>query len=178
MRTINNSRGLDTLISSMGLASGILSTGVGAMSLFSGQSERLEQIMVKLQSVMAVAIGVQQIANTLNKEGALIHGIVALQAMARSRAEALATAGTIRATIAQRAFNLVAKANPYVLLAVAIGTLVGALYLFSQKVIKQQKIKKLNDSVADSVAEPIMAYKKLQLQWQNLGNDLKKNRNM
>ncbi|MCT4256728.1 hypothetical protein HZP34_18495 [Elizabethkingia anophelis] len=175
MRTINNSRGLDTLISSMGLASGILSTGVGAMSLFSGQSERLEQIMVKLQSVMAVVIGVQQISNTVNNEGALIQGIVSLQATARARSEALATAGTIRATIAQRAFNLVAKANPYVLLAVAIGTLVGALYLFSQKSNKAaEDQKKLNDSVADSVAEPIMAYKKLQLQWQNLGNDLKK----
>ena len=56
MRTINNSRGLDTLISSMGLASGKLYYRCQCyVIVFSGQSERLEQIMVKLQSVMAVA---------------------------------------------------------------------------------------------------------------------------
>lgn len=41
------------------------------------------------------------------------------------------TKATISATVAQKAFNLIANANPYVLLATALVTVVGALTLFS-----------------------------------------------
>ncbi|WBS75650.1 hypothetical protein PF438_03980 [Elizabethkingia meningoseptica] len=158
MNAIAGSRALDVLIGTMGIASGVLSTGAGAMALFGAESENLEKIMVKLQAVMAVAIGVQQIANTLNKEGALIQGIVALQAMARSRAEALATKGTWSAVVAQKAYNLVASANPYVLLAVAITTLVGALYLMSKasdraKTDQEELNKAMQDSISDAAKE-------------------------
>ncbi|WP_407477484.1 AAA family ATPase [Elizabethkingia meningoseptica] len=172
MNAIAGSRALDVLIGTMGIASGVLSTGAGAMALFGAESENLEKIMVKLQAVMAVAIGVQQIANTLNKEGALIQGIVALQAMARSRAEALATKGTWSAVVAQKAYNLVASANPYVLLAVAITTLVGALYLMSKASDRAKTDKEeLNKAIQDSISDTAKELTQLELLYRTAIND-------
>ncbi|MFK2394780.1 hypothetical protein ACIXOK_02805 [Bacteroides fragilis] len=55
------------------------------------------------------------------------------QIKAKTAAEALSTKGTIAATAAQKVFNVVASANPYVLLATALVTVVGALYLFATR---------------------------------------------
>ena len=40
------------------------------MSLFAGENEDLQKIMVKVQSLMAITIGLQQIQQTLNKDSA------------------------------------------------------------------------------------------------------------
>lgn len=52
-----------------GLAGGI-SAATGAVSLFAGENENLQKVMTKVQSVMAIAIGMQQVAQTLNKDSA------------------------------------------------------------------------------------------------------------
>ncbi|ERJ90821.1 hypothetical protein HMPREF1990_00443 [Porphyromonas gingivalis W4087] len=52
-----------------GLAGG-LSAATGAVSLFAGENENLQKVMTKVQSVMAIAIGMQQVAQTLNKDSA------------------------------------------------------------------------------------------------------------
>lgn len=52
-----------------GLAGG-LSAATGAVSLFAGENENLQNVMTKVQSVMAIAIGMQQVAQTLNKDSA------------------------------------------------------------------------------------------------------------
>ena len=60
---------------------------------------------------------------------------------------------TIQATIAQKAFNLVAKANPYVLIATALISVVGALYMFSKgtkaAAEEQEKLNKLQNDYLD-----------------------------
>ena len=76
-------------------------------------------------------------------------GVAAIQEAALVKATNLNTAAqgkniivTKAATVAQAAFNLVAKANPYVLLAMALVTVVGALALFakgSSKAAEEQK---------------------------------------
>ena len=50
--------------------SGGFSAATGALSLFSSENENLQKIMTKLQSVMAIAIGMQQVAQVLNKDSA------------------------------------------------------------------------------------------------------------
>ena len=57
------------------------------------------------------------------------------------------TKATLAATIAQKAFNLIAAANPYVLLALALVTVVGALVLFASNTDKSAKNQqKLNEA--------------------------------
>lgn len=174
VEAMGNSAGLNVMINTLGLASGALSTVTGITALFNDESKELQELMVKVQGTMAVTIGIQQIQNSLLKESALMESIYALQIRARAAAIALSNRHTIAATIAQRMFNMVARANPYVLLATALLTVVGALVIFSQKT-NQAAVdnKKLMESIASSIAKPLMAYKRLQAQWNQLAGDLK-----
>lgn len=174
VEAMGNSAGLNVMINTLGLASGALSTVTGITSLFNDESKELQELMVKVQGTMAVTIGIQQIQNSLLKESALMESIYALQIRARAAAIALSNRNTIAATVAQRVFNMVARANPYVLLATALLTVVGALVIFSQKT-NQAAVdnKKLMESIASSIAKPLMAYKRLQAQWNQLAGDLK-----
>lgn len=52
-----------------GIAGGF-SAATGAISLFAGENEDLQRIMTKVQSVMAITIGLQQVSETLNKDSA------------------------------------------------------------------------------------------------------------
>lgn len=52
---------------------GVMTAGVGVASLFGMEEEKLAKIQTKLQAVMAITIGVQQVANTLNKDSYFTH---------------------------------------------------------------------------------------------------------
>lgn len=52
-----------------GLAGGF-SAVTGAVSLFANENENLQKVMTKVQSVMAITIGLQQVSQTLNKDSA------------------------------------------------------------------------------------------------------------
>lgn len=52
-----------------GLAGGF-SAVTGAVSLFANENEDLQKVMTKVQSVMAITIGLQQVSQTLNKDSA------------------------------------------------------------------------------------------------------------
>lgn len=52
-----------------GLAGGF-SAATGAISLFAGENENLQKVMTKVQSVMAITMGMQSVAQTLNKDSA------------------------------------------------------------------------------------------------------------
>lgn len=165
---------IGSLAQGLSLVTGTMAMGTSLMGAFGGKSEELNQIMIKTQALLAATVTLQEIKNTTVQKGGVISGIMTIQEMARARATNLAAAGTVRATIAQRALNLVANANPYVLLATAIITVVGALALYAAGSSKAAKTtQELNKKMADSVAEPIIEYKKLQTQWNALGNDLK-----
>ena len=56
---------------------GVMTAGVGAASLFGMEEEKLAKIQTKLQAVMAVTMGVQQVANTLNKDSYFTHVLLA-----------------------------------------------------------------------------------------------------
>lgn len=174
LKALGGNAGLNLLVESLGLASSGMAVFQGLSALSGNENERLEQIMVKLQATMSVAIGVQQLQNSLTKESGILQSVMRVQTLARAKAEELAAASTGRATIAQRAFNLVAKANPYVLLATALITVVGAYAIFSSKTQKAAKDQEaINKATADGAAENIVKYKQLQVQWNSLANDFK-----
>lgn len=50
--------------------SGAFSAATGAVSLFAGENENLQRVMTKVQSVMAIVMGLQSVAQTLNKDSA------------------------------------------------------------------------------------------------------------
>ena len=106
--------------------------GQGAAKLFGIEIGDDVQVIAKLQSAMAVTSGLMQAQNLLQKESSMMMGVAAVQAKALAAAQALAGKETKIATVAQAAFNAVAKANPYVLLASAVAAAGVALLGFSK----------------------------------------------
>ncbi len=154
-RQLNNmasdTQGFDMALEGMELVAGGFSVAQGAAALFGAESEDVEKIMVKLQSAIAITTGLQQVSNTLQRQSSIIQAVLIIQAKARTAAEIASTKSTIAATIAQKAFNLVASANPYVLLAMALVTVVGALYLFSQGADDaEEEQAKLNNTIKET----------------------------
>ena len=61
---------LQGVISGVGGLTGAFSAAQGAVALFSGENENLQKIMLRVQSLMGITIGLQQVANTINKDSA------------------------------------------------------------------------------------------------------------
>lgn len=135
-------------------ASGGMAAFTGAMELFGSESEDVQEAQKKLQAAIAITTGVQAIQNAVQKQSALMLGISRIQMAALSKAQVYnrlvtmqGTKATLAATVAQKIFNLVAAANPYVLLALALITVVGALAIFASNTDKSAKEqKKLNEA--------------------------------
>jgi len=166
-------------------------------------NEGLQKSMLKIQQAMQAVQALTVIQNALQKQSNLMKGIEILQTKAAATAKALETKTTIGATAAQKAFNLVANANPYVLLATAILTVVGAVVAFTAatddateateketgtikinsgaidaNAIAKERIAKAekdwSDSVSQNASNQISQYTKLQLKWLEVNKDQKK----
>ncbi|MFK2761536.1 hypothetical protein ACIXWV_13825 [Bacteroides fragilis] len=131
--------------SSMGLAQSLLGANM-LLGMFGQQNEENAEQAAALQKVIALLSIVQQVNTNIvregivqNKLGAIMDSVRTTQIKAKTAAEALSTKGTIAATAAQKVFNVVASANPYVLLATALVTVVGALYLFATRAGEARK---------------------------------------
>lgn len=101
------------IISGLSGVAGGLSAATGAMSLFAGENEDLQKVMTKVQSVMAITIGLQQVSEALNKDSAFtlvtLRGLkewwanAVAKATAAETAETTATAANTTATTANTA---------------------------------------------------------------------------
>lgn len=58
------------IISGVSGLSGAMSAATGTMALFGEENEDLQRVMTRLQSVMAITMGLQQLQQTLNKDSA------------------------------------------------------------------------------------------------------------
>lgn len=166
----------------------------GAMELLGVSEKDAEKVQAQIQAGLAISNGLMQAQNVLQKESNLMIQIGNIQRWAQVKAEAASnvaknagTVATIKATVAQRAFNLVAKANPYVLLATAIVTVVGALFLFAKRSDDaKQKQEELNKEIergkkvqeaytgafVDSATDSYNSFQRLRTMYNSLGNDM------
>jgi hypothetical protein len=106
-------------------------TAVGAMKLFGVETDNNVEVLAQLQAAMGVVNGLQTIQTALQKQSAVMQGVQAVQAAAAAAAQTSLAGATGAATVAQKAFNIVANANPYVLLATAVAAVGTALYAFA-----------------------------------------------
>lgn len=66
----HDQRGMQGLISAFSGISGAASAAQGALSLFGTENENIQKVMLKVQSLMAITVGLQQVQQTLNKDSA------------------------------------------------------------------------------------------------------------
>ncbi len=66
----HDQKGMQGLISGLSGVSGAFTAAQGAVSLFAGENDELQKIMLKVQSLMAITMGLQQVQATLDKDSA------------------------------------------------------------------------------------------------------------
>lgn len=162
-------RNMNTVLEVMGGISGAFSAAQGAVGLFAGENENLQKIMVKVQSLMAITIGLQQVAKTLNKDS------YTQLVLVRKAKELLAVAEMKFAT-ALGISNVAAKVLMATLtlgLSIAITAVV---YLIDRFITKNREAKKaqeeFNNKVAEIAVKPVASINELSSAWEKLGDNL------
>ena len=135
-------------------------TGVAGLSEES--VEELTRTIAAMQTIGAASNTVIKIGNALQKQSALMLGVLRTQELAaataiklKTAAEVKGKAATVAATAAQKALNIVAKANPYVLLASAVMALGTALFVFAKKSNAAAAAEKARKEAAEEAAENV-----------------------
>ena len=129
---------------------GTFNVATSAMALLGGESEELEQAFLKVQAALSILNGVQQVANTLNKDSAA--RVVLRTAYSRlftaakvketaatvahTGAETAETAATGAATTAQWSLNAAMAANPIGAIITLIVAGVAALAAMTVGIVK------------------------------------------
>lgn len=168
----------DAMKQGIGVVSGALQGIAAAGVLGADSTEKLVSVIAKLKSIEAVTNTVIQIGNALQKQSALMMGVQAVQAKALAKAKILETTATKGATVAQKVFNAVAKANPYVLLAsaiIAVGSALAAFAIKSDKAKKaQEELKEAHEKYMDSISDSISKMGDANYQFDTLAKKYKK----
>lgn len=121
--------------------SGAFAAGTGVVSLFTGANENLQRIQVRLQSAMAITMGLQELSNTLDKNSTF-------STVTLTRAKTVYTAVLTRLTAALGGSAVAAKALMASLtlgLSVAIGAAVAAWDRYTQK--QEEAARKLRETM-------------------------------
>lgn len=151
-----------------GLA-GAFSAGAGAVGLFAGENENLEKIQTRVQSLMAITIGLQQVSSALDKDSAFITVTVAKAKQMWATAEKALTTALLGSNVAAKALMITLTGG----LAIAIPVLIGLYDRWNDKQAESAEMQsKFSDEVASSMAEPMAKFKELQSKWENLGESL------
>lgn len=166
----HDNRGLQGMISGLSGVVGAFSAAQGAVALFAGENEDLQKVMLKVQSLMSITIGLQQVANTINKDSAFMLTTVA-------KAKELLAAATNKLTIALGGSTIAAKALMATLtlgLSVAITVIIAALSKLQSKQAEAKKAQEeFNKKVSEAAGKPVAVYRALQTEWISLSGSLK-----
>lgn len=150
--------------------SGLLSAAGGAMGVFNGESEEYAKIQTRVQSMMALTIGLQQVQNTLHQTSAFrINTVTKVKHLwAAANLKVAATLGI--STVAAKALMATITLG----LSVAIGALIAITdRMISKQREARQEQNKLNETIASNSSSQIAAYEKLRVSYNRLGDDVK-----
>ena len=159
---------------------GVFTSAQGVMALFAKSNEDLIKIQTRLQSVMAITMGLQQISNTLHATSEFrVKTVTSVTKFFTKANYGLATSLGIS--------NAAAKALMATLtlgLSVVITGLISAVSALVSKQrehaemmrLEAEKQKEYAKSVAESASKQTLIYKQLQAEWKSLKTEYEKNR--
>jgi hypothetical protein len=143
----SDTRKLDAVIGTVQGVAGAYSVAEGAIALMGVESEDLQKTMVKLQAVMAVVTGLQEIQTLLQEESAAMQGLLALRTSVLTAAQTAYATAVGTATGVQRGFNLAMAAAPWAIAATALGAIVMAVGKYQERIKKAAEQQKLFNEI-------------------------------
>lgn len=159
----------DGLLSGLSGVSGMFSAAQGAVALFAGENENLQKIMLKVQSLMAITIGLKEVQLALDKDEAF-------QLVVVRKAKELLTVAETKFATALGVSNVAAKALMATLtlgLSVAITATIALISKFASKSREVQKAQEeWYKSIVENAYKPIGSIELLSAKWNALGDDL------
>lgn len=162
-------RNMNTVIEVISGITGAFSAAQGAVGLFAGENENLQKIMLKVQSLMSITIGLQQVSKILNKDSYT-------QMVLVRRAKELLTVAETKFAVALGISNVAAKALMATLtlgISVAITAIVVLLDRFITKNREAKKAQEeFSQKVSDTAASSISSFNALSYAWGELGDNL------
>ena len=166
----HDNAGLQGMIAGLSGVAGAFSAAQGAVALFAGENENLQKIMLKVQALMSITMGLQQVANALNKDSAFMLTTVA-------KAKELLAAANLKLAGALGISTVAAQALMATLtlgLSVAITAVIAIIAKLNSKQAEAKKAgDEFNKKVAEAAGKPIAAYRALQAEWLSLTGSLK-----
>lgn len=159
---------------------GAYSAGSGVIGLFTNDQEKLMVVQKNMQSVMATLMGMQALSNTMHETSAFrvttVRKITELYTASQNK---LATAFGISAAAA-RAWNIALMAGGGIVVAAAIAAISSLVSKIKEEKkareeatkAAEEQAKAWSESVANSAAKQIVEYRKLQSEYNSLGNNL------
>ena len=157
---------------------GAITASMGVMGLFASENANLAKIQTRLQSVMAITIGLQQVATTLNKNSAF-------QLVFVAKAQNFLTASTARLATALGVSTVAAKTLMATLTLGLSVVITGLIYAWDKYTTSQNRAKEQSKQAAKEMQEAIngastamgeqmVTLYKLMERWDSLGGNLKK----
>lgn len=153
---------IDAVIQGMTGLAGSFAIAQGAMALFGGESDDLQQALLKVNAAMSILNGIQQVGTVIDKNSAL--NIFLLKTLRLQDAEAAQIQAEANqelavseeeAAVASKGLTAAMAANPAATLLIAISALAAALYAFADEENQAIKISKDFEEVNTSAAKSI-----------------------
>ena len=185
----SDTAGWDAMKQGFDIGKSAAMTYASAIAQVTGDTESLTKLVKTLTMIENGFNTVIKVGNALQKQSAIMTGIRRIQNLAAAKAIEAEKSATVGATAAQRVFNAVAKANPYVLLAtvaIAAAAAIGGYMLATKKATKEDEIrattiknlKNVQDqyisSLSNKYGELMGKYNELRTSWRNLSSEHEK----
>ncbi len=152
---------------------GVYSAGSGVVSLFAKDNEKLMAVQTKMQSVMAIMMGMQAAANTLHATSAFRIVTVRKATELWRAAQNKLTVSLGLSTVAVKAFMAAATLGLSVAIGLAVSAVDKLVSKHQEQVVAQAEAAKaeedtqktIRSTVAGSISSQLVEYRKLQAAW-------------
>jgi hypothetical protein len=158
----------------LGVTGDLLSAHASIIAKVTGDDKKLKDaiatvmvVQTTYNAVLKIANAQETFAHSLSKIRTIQERALAASIQIKTAAEGKGVIVTKAATVAQRAFNLVAKANPYVLLATVILGAGAALVAFTSHA---NEASNKNKQMSDAAERAKAAFEKMHHENETLGN--------
>ena len=149
----SDTKNIDTFVSAVqGITAGF-QIAQGAAALFGDENKDLQESLLKVQGAMALATGVQQVANLLNKDSILI-------TQGQAAAQKLYALAVGTSTGALRAFRIALAATGIGAIVVALGFAAEAMGLFSSKTKENTEAQEKNKKALEDTVGTLEYYER------------------